>query len=206
MRSHIIDYPSPQKIAAIPIPETVMVYGLLLADSVDFRHLVITEWDGQESSVTRHPWEENPAEMVTELIKRDLEASGLFEKTVDQWSTARYRYALEGKLIGLHGVIKDGKAKAVVEAEMTFMDFDSPFGAKKTIMKKTYKIEVPSVDTTPASIVRAVNLGIRRLSERIRSDVRQALETPNGAGNGEKKPVLPESAVRFSLNGAVRLH
>ncbi|MDQ7783476.1 MAG: ABC-type transport auxiliary lipoprotein family protein [Desulfomonilaceae bacterium] len=183
VRYHVIDYPTPQKPAESSIPDKLMVYRFLLTDAVDVYHLVVTSADDKERTITLQRWEFDPSDMVTELIQRDLDASGLFEKTVDQWSSARYRYALEGTIKKLEGVVKDGKAAAVLHVDVTLKDFESPIGARKSIMAKDYVIEEPSVDPKPVSIVRAVNLAVRKLSEQIRNDIAATLTKEADGGN-----------------------
>jgi len=197
IRYQTIDYPKPQKVVDTPIPETLMVYHFLIGSSVDLYHLVIEQANGKEPT-TGQRWEENPSDMISELIQRDVEASGLFAKTVDQWSTARYRYALEGKLIKLGGAISEGKAEAVLEAEATLLDFEAPIGAKRKIMSKTYTIRVPSVDTTPSSIGRAMNLAVRRLSESIQHDIRKSLENTEGSEHDRGGPPVQTGEVKVS--------
>ncbi|MEW6136971.1 MAG: ABC-type transport auxiliary lipoprotein family protein [Thermodesulfobacteriota bacterium] len=192
IKYHIIDYPKPSRSLDVPIPDTVMVYHFLMGDSVDLYALAI-EHQGQEGTKTLHRWEQNPSDMITDLILRDLEASGTFAKAVDQWSASRYRYALEGKLTKLRGVVSNGKAEAVLEAEAALFDFETPLGARKRIMKKTYTIRAPSVDTDPGSIARAMNLAVRRLSERIRSDILESLgkEEQTESPTQEPRPLSP---------------
>lgn len=200
IRYQAIDYPKPEKVVDTPIPETLMVYHFLIGSSVDLYHLVIEQANGKDSTAGQR-WEENPSDMISELIQRDVEASGLFAKTVDQWSTARYRYALEGKLIKLGGVVSKGKAEAVLEAEATLLDFEAPIGSKRKIMSKTYTITVPSVDTNPTSIGRAMNLAVRRLSESIQHDIRKSLENTEGSEHDRGGPPVQTGEVRVS-----RLH
>jgi len=157
-----------------------MVYRFLPAPSVETHALVISEAGGKDRSILVHRWEENPANMVTELIIRDLDSSGLFDKTVDQLSNARYRYALEGTIRNLQGIVADGKAKALIEAEVTLIDFETPMGATKSVLKKTYRIETPSVDTQPDSIVKALNGAARELSANLRRDIRAAIRGDDG--------------------------
>lgn len=194
IKYHIIDYPKPGKSLDVPILDTVMVYHFLMGDSVDLYALVIEHQD-QKGTKALHRWEQNPSDMITDLILRDLEASGTFAKAVDQWSASRYRYALEGKLTKLRGLVSNGKAEAVLEADAALFDFETPLGARKRIMKKTYTIRVPSVDTDPASIARAMNMAVRRLSERIRSDILESLgkeEQTEGPGQQPRPPLPPE--------------
>ena len=89
-----------------------MIYRFLPASSVDIDTLVVSQSPGTEKSALLHRWEDNPADMITELVLRDLDSSGLFEKTVDQLSSARYRYALEGIIRNLQGTVTDGEGES----------------------------------------------------------------------------------------------
>lgn len=173
---HSFKYPSPVKQETLSIPETLMVYQFLLDRSVDTYSLVITESSGNEKFFQLHRWEENPADMMTELVQRDLHSSGLFERTVDQQSNAKYRYALEGNIRTLQGLIKDGKGSAVIVVDVNLTDFEARPGAQKTLLKKTYNIDVPSNGTDPDSIIKSLNIGIKEFSDRLRTDLRALLQ------------------------------
>lgn len=192
---HAFDYPLPQKtIKAGPITsDTLMVYRFLLAPSVDGYTLVISESGGKENPVLLHQWKDNPADMVTDLLLRDLQNSGFFGKTVDQMSTARYRYALEGTIRNLQGVVKDEKGKALLEADVTLIDFDSPVGTRKDLLRKSYQIEAPSVDGRPESIVKALNMAVSELSQQIRQDIDSSLkqQAEQAEPSKDRKPPKP---------------
>ncbi len=172
---HTFNYPSPPRENEPGIPETVMVYNFLLDPTVEMHALAISYSKDGQTSIMKHRWQENPADMITELVLRDLANSGLFEKAVDQLSTARYRYALEGVIHNLQGVVRNGKSSALIEIEATLVDFDAPPGKDKNLLKKTYRMEVPSTDDKPESMVAALNLGLRDFSAQLRTDIRTAL-------------------------------
>jgi ABC-type uncharacterized transport system auxiliary subunit len=173
---HAFDYPPPVKETQPPIPGTLMVYRFLPAPSVDIDSLVVSQSLGTEKAALLHRWEDNPADMITELVLRDLDSSGLFEKTVDQLSSARYRYALEGIIRNIQGTVTDGKGKALIAIEATVIDFEARVGLEKNLLKKLYKIEIPSQDATSDSIIKALNLAVKEFSERLRDDIRAAVE------------------------------
>jgi ABC-type uncharacterized transport system auxiliary subunit len=172
---YAFEYPAPQKETGTPIPETLMVYRFLLARSVSIESLSISESKDGEKSMMAYNWGENPADMITELVLRDFQSSHLFDRTVDQLSPARYRYALEGAVRDLQGVVKDGKARAVLQVDATLTDFEAPKGGQKTLMKKEYLIELPSTDTSPESIMKAMNATVKQLSEQLRRDIRSTV-------------------------------
>lgn len=176
MMYHTFNYPSPERDSKATIPETLMVYRFLVADTVDLRSLVVSRTQGKGESVVLHRWQESPADMITELVLRDLANAGPFAKTVDQLSPSRYRYAVEGTIFNLQGVVKDGKANAVIDAEVTLTDFEPPPGGNKNLMKRRYRIQQPTEDLSPKAIVRALNLAVKELSERIRADISTSME------------------------------
>jgi ABC-type uncharacterized transport system auxiliary subunit len=172
---YALEYPSPQKEAGAPIPDTLMVYRFLLARSVSMESLMISESKAGQKSNSTYNWEENPADMITELVLRDFQSSNLFDRTVDQLSPALYRYALEGSIRDLQGVIRDGKAVAVLHMDATLTDFEPAKGGARTLMKKDYLIELPCADTSPESIMKALNSAVKQFSERLRHDIRSAI-------------------------------
>ncbi len=172
---HTFNYPSPPREHDPGVPETVMVYNFLLDPTIEMHALAISYSKDGQTSIMKHRWQENPADMITELVLRDLANAGLFEKAVDQLGTGRYRYALEGVIHNLQGVVRNGKSSGLIEIEATLVDFDAPPGKDKNLLKKTYRIEVPSTDDKPESMVAALNLGLRDFSAQLRNDIRTAL-------------------------------
>lgn len=187
---HAFDYTSPVKETQLTIPGTLMVYRFLPAPSVNIDSLVVSQSSGTEKIALLHRWEDNPADMITELVLRDLDRSGLFEKSVDQLSSARYRYALEGIIRDLQGIVTDGKGKALIAIEATLIDFEARVGMEKILLKKLYKIEIPSQDATPDSIIKALNLAVKEFSDRLRDDIRAAVE-PKAPEQEKKAPRKP---------------
>ncbi len=173
---NLFDYPVPHEHSVGALPETLMVYRFLLSPEIDARHLVITKKGKKSESVYYQQWKYNPADMITDLILRDLDKSGLFERTVGQLSSMRYRYALEGKVLDLRGVLQDGKCRAVLEAEVELLDFEAPLGGDKSVMKRRYSIEVPCKDDTPGAVVDGLNQAVKQLSQRVHEDLRNALQ------------------------------
>lgn len=166
------------------VGDTLMVYRFLLSPEIDSTYLEL-------SKPGRHPelndyqrWKYNPADMITDLIIRDLDRSGIFGHTVGQLSNVRYRYAMEGKILDLRGLNTDGKCRAVIEAEVELRDFEAPLGGDKTVMKHRYPIEIPCEDCTPRAVVKGLNEAVQELSNRLRKDLRSALfkEPPTQSG------------------------
>ncbi|MFC1835896.1 ABC-type transport auxiliary lipoprotein family protein [Thermodesulfobacteriota bacterium] len=176
---HSINYPLPVFDTAAPLAETLMVYRFLVSPAVNTQYLVVKKTQGKKKSVSQYPWNSNPAEMITDLLQRDLVGAGLFKKTLGQFSAEPYRFALEGRINQLAGQVINGKPTALVDVEVVLIDFDAPFGNESTLLKKRYKIATPCKKTDPDAIVEGINQGLLDLSQRLMGDVRALLEKPS---------------------------
>ncbi len=173
----LLDYPGPTRTSPSQVPETLMVYRFLLAPTVDSYSLVITKSAGKEQSLAKHRWNHSPADMITDLIQRDLDRAGPFSRTVSQFSNVSYRYALEGKIVELHGLERKGKIFAVVKVEVVLTDFEAPPGRNKSVLKQNYSVETPCRDSEAQSVVQGLVKGTQEFSERLRRDITAALRS-----------------------------
>jgi ABC-type uncharacterized transport system auxiliary subunit len=172
---HSFSYPPPASISQSPAPGTLMIYRFLLDPSIERNFLVVNRDKGKNSSMTYHRWSESPADMITDLIQRDLSNSGLFRRVVGQLSSDRYRYALEGKIRELRGETKEGKSAAIVAVQAELTDFGVPLGGEKQLMEERYRVVMPCKNSSPPAIVRGLNAAVKELSKRLRNDIRDSL-------------------------------
>lgn len=172
---HAINYPAPKPHMESPISDTIMVYRFLMDSSVDTHYLLISDSKTKTKPVSHHAWIHDPSEMITELVTRDMESSGLFQKAVDQTSNLPYRYALEGTITKFEGKINNGNGSSLIEVEVKLIDFEPQSVGQKLLIKKVYTIRNLSTDTTPESLVKALNAGVKELSEKIRNDAKLSL-------------------------------
>lgn len=177
---YALDYPPPSKVSETPINETLMVYHFLLDPSVDPNYLIVSRPQGADKPAMLHRWKDNPADMIAELTVRDVENAGIFQHVVDQFSNLPYRYALEGTIRKLQGVMKDGKVSAVIELEAVLVDFEARGRGEKPVLAKAYQAEVPSQSSSPDAIVAALNKAMMEISSQLRDDIRSALTNKTG--------------------------
>lgn len=175
MQPVILNYEPPSRTTRATIPNNVMVYQFLLAESVNPQYLTIAEQGQSASQKPLQSWRENPAEMITNLTLRDLARSGLFEHAVDQFSTASYRYALDGTVRAIQGYVRNGKSLAVLHVEVSLIDFEVAWASDKTIFTKTYHVEIPCKDSSAQAIAAGLNLAVAEYSRQLRADLETLL-------------------------------
>jgi ABC-type uncharacterized transport system auxiliary subunit len=193
---HSFNYPVPTRNRTAPAAGAIMVYRFLMGPSVDTQYLLVSQPAQEKKPVRYHRWSRNPADMITRLIERDLERSGLFEKAIDQASTAPYRYALEGEITDLRGIMTEEQTLAAVDAKVALIDFEAPIGSDKTRLERQYEIRYPCKSSKPADIVAGLNEAVGELSRKLRADIRKqlALGPSNEAEDEKTDTPLPQEA------------
>jgi ABC-type uncharacterized transport system auxiliary subunit len=174
--SQFLDYPAPVQRSGESIPHTLLVYQFLLDPSVDDSGLTISKRKDDDQNSHVHRWQANPSDMITDLIRRDLQSSGIFKRIVDQFSMAPYRYSLDGTVRELDAIVRDGKVLARIRIDVNLTDFEAARRGGKTLLKKEYHTETPASDMTYAAIVASMNRGLSEFSSQLRSDIRTAVQ------------------------------
>jgi ABC-type uncharacterized transport system auxiliary subunit len=176
LRSFILDHPSPNRVLTTPIAQTVMVYQFLLGPTVNPEFLMVSRPDSSPTRTKIRRWRENPADRITDLTLRDVASTGLFYRTVDQFSAMPYRYALEGTVQAIEGKIAQGKGLAILRVEANLIDFEASWTSDKILLNKVYLVEIPSKDPSAGGIAAALNRATEEYSQRLRRDLRSILE------------------------------
>jgi ABC-type uncharacterized transport system auxiliary subunit len=166
-----LQYEPPSRAAASTLPDPVMVYQFQLAASVNPQYVMVSEPGSAGPPRVVQRWRENPAEMITNLTLRDLAQAGLFAGTVDQFSSAAYRYALDGTVRAIEGRVTDGKVAAVLTVEVSLIDFEVKWAGNKTLFTKVYHVETPCKDSSSDSIAGGLSTAVAEYSRRLRQDL-----------------------------------
>jgi ABC-type uncharacterized transport system auxiliary subunit len=171
MQPLALHYEPPSRRSASAFPDTVMVYQFLLAASVNPQYVMVSELGSAGPPRVVQRWQENPAVMITNLTLRDVAQSGLFAGTVDQFSNAGYRYALDGTVRAIEGRVTDGKAAVVLTVEVSLIDFEGKRPGDKTPFTKVYHVETPCKDSSSGAIAEGLNTAVAEYSRRLRQDI-----------------------------------
>jgi ABC-type uncharacterized transport system auxiliary subunit len=180
-----LDYPPAEKEGPAPFRGTLMIYRLLSGPTVDSYSMKIVDTTKEEASTSNQRWEQSPADMITGLLLRDIEQAALFQKTTDQSGEDSYRFALEGTLQNIGGLVAKEGVFAVLEAQFVLIDFESHGSASQELLKRTYHFKIPCKHSGIEAISAALNVAVSELSNSVRRDVRLALDNM-GAPRSDK--------------------
>ncbi len=167
-----LDYPSPalKSIAVLDCVVGVRRFGI--ASAFDHDRLVEKEKDLRTTQTYYYRWVTNPRMMLSELLMRDLLASGGFKAVVMMPANVLTDYEINGFV---QEILKDNslsQSKVRVAMNMILLQSSlSPQEANRIVFQKTYASEKPCSPGGPTGVAKAMSAAYQEISERIQCDV-----------------------------------
>jgi cholesterol transport system auxiliary component len=118
-----------------------------------------------------HKWRANPADVVTYLLRRDLQQSGLFKAVVTRESRLPSAYVLEGSVDEFLEWNKKTGWEAYLSLSVTLMQENEPDISKKILLQKSYFSSKPCRQKTPGALAEAMSLAMSEISAQIMLDI-----------------------------------
>jgi cholesterol transport system auxiliary component len=116
-----------------------------------------------------------PGGMVTEAVRRWLQAAGPFGGVVGTGAPAEPDYALRGRLRALYGDYRTGEPAAVMEIEFTLTALHQQGNA--VLLDRSYPAQVPLAGRSPADLVTGLNAALKDILTSLTADLREALRS-----------------------------
>lgn len=122
-----------------------------------------------------HQWRGTPPVLVMDYLRRDMQKSGLFQAVSGVGSAIRATHQVEG--IVEQWLEQDAPEhwQATAELTITLLDQRTAIIPDKVLFQRTYKESLPCTQKDPAAVVEAMSRVMQKLSERIITDVYQAV-------------------------------
>lgn len=116
-------------------------------------------------------WVAPPKLIVYEQVLKQFKASGAFKNVVEVPSTARPDYILNGKLIAFEEWDEDEKwyGKAGLSLELYHRD------TREIVWKSTVTEVTSATERTPAEVVKAISISLRKLTAQAIGDIKNEL-------------------------------
>ncbi len=173
---YVLNYPPPA-----PVEQSQRLQAALKVERLGSLPLVNTQkmlvmLDGQEvTQITDHRWQSYPADMVSSLLSRDLQAARRYKAVFDPDSSQLPRFRLEGGVIQFMEKQGKGGNRAVLRLELTLLDNHQHDVLKQVMYQKGYAHGVPLAGGGGPALAQAMSQALAALSPRIRSDLAAAI-------------------------------
>lgn len=156
---YAIEMPSASAPAGAPAYPVALLIGRMTAPSVyrDTR-IIYQTGPAEMGAYEYHRWVDVPADMLTNLLLRQLRASGRYETVQPLSSNASGDYVIRGQLYEFTEVNNGGSMTARVAFEMDVFEYASG----KTVWSKHYSSSEPVSGTDISAVVAAFDRNVRR--------------------------------------------
>ncbi len=195
MEYFTLDYPSPSPVAPEPLGDVLMLRRFQTSAPYGTDRLVVRESVFSTDFYYYKRWATNPAPMVTDLVFRDLTASGLFRAVVAGPGFLPQNYEMAATLESFRAVKVVGGWETEVVLSVLFYPYspDSHRPATEKVLQKRYRMTSPCHDNTGEAIVASLSHCMQQLSRALIQDLKAYLASgssdstsPEGESPGTK--------------------
>jgi ABC-type uncharacterized transport system auxiliary subunit len=123
-----------------------------------------------------HRWRANPADMVTQLLKRDLKKSGVITAVLDEDSRFPYTHTLEGSVDEFLESDFGRIWHAKLTVSITLMKQDGLDIVEGILLQKTYQASMALKRNNPGALAEAMSRAMAEVSEKIIRDIHANLQ------------------------------
>ncbi len=116
-----------------------------------------------------------PGGMLTEAVRRWLQATGPFGSVVGMGALAGSDYALRGRLRALYGDYRTGEPAAVMEIEFTLIALHQR--GEGMLLDRSYPARVPLDGRSPGDLVTGLNSALKDILTTLTADLREAMRS-----------------------------
>lgn len=177
IESYLIDYPSPVFDKQSPVNDTIGIDRFRAACAYNSRNMIFRREDRTVDSFNYNRWAVNPADMVGDMLLRDMQQSGLFRAVFSRYALEEGRYILQGGVEEFFLRMDKNGRRAVVSLEMTLKDIKQKEATRRILFQRKYREEEALQTPSPEGYCGAMSLALERLSRRITTDVYQTIKT-----------------------------
>ncbi len=171
------EYPSPAFPDRAPLDETVKVDRFVAAQAFSDTSMVYSSAPFKRDVYNYSWWDENPGDMVTDFILRDLRNSGLYRAVFSYRSDVEARFHLDGGIDEFLEVDGAEGSKAVVAVTVTLLDSAQKDVGKRVVFQKNYRVTAPMEGKTPQALARGMSAAMEQLSGQLQTDIYNSIKS-----------------------------
>lgn len=172
VREYRLDYISPA-INSTPLPAVLHVSRFRAAAVYARQPIVYRDGAYATGTYFYHRWIANPANMLADLLARDLAASGLYRAVQQGASMLPADYELGGEVDEIEERVDKEGCRAHLKLRVLLIRSrakDNPL-----VMRQSYVAEAPCPSRTPEAFVAAMSRAVQDVSARLQRDVYDAI-------------------------------
>jgi cholesterol transport system auxiliary component len=172
---YTLEYDPPQIRGLEPLPVVLGVERFSVAPTYNSNQIIYRDHSFKRDSYSYHRWRNDPGDLVTYFLGRDLQQSGLFKAVLCCDSSLPASHMVEGAVDEFFEWDLENKWNAVFTISITLMAADEPDTSKRILFQKTYAAKKACKHRNPQALAEAMSLAMKDVSREIIKDIHSHL-------------------------------
>jgi len=182
LRQYLLEYPPPRVSGLASLPVAVQVGRFSAAPGVDSQQMFFAPQGQERDHYPYHRWLVGPAQLVSEVLLRDLTACGLFQAALGPHSLQQARFVIEGGVQSFLERDQGERAQARLELVLTLLDASQAELYRRVMFQRTYQAQQDMSAQSGPALAAAMSQAMASLSPRIIREVHAAIQKRLEAG------------------------
>lgn len=181
VRTFRLDYPAPAAAGTAPLPVTVRVVPFGIVAAYDRQGFTYRE-GGYDLGVDYYNrWVGSPAGLITDLVARDLAASGSVQAVLQAPSALASDYEINGQIEILEEQDDAGACAAHLRLRILVVRIRSA-KRRQVLLQEGFAADEPCRRGDPAAYAEAMSRAVQRVSSQLRAAALDAIARDAGSG------------------------
>lgn len=178
VRLHVLDYPTPRLASVTPVPEVLLLERFSASRLAAGTEMVFSAGTFQQGVYGGQRWRVSPADMVTDFLRRDLRAAGLFKAVLTPRDLEAPRFILQGGLEEFRETGEGTGRKALLAATVTLLDGSRREVPGQVLFQKSLRVETEVRQPGAAGLAEAMNRAMPQFAALVTAEIAAALTAP----------------------------
>jgi ABC-type uncharacterized transport system auxiliary subunit len=175
VRQYVLDYPAPRVESRSTVKELLRVERFAAARLYAGSEMVVSRGAYRRDDYQQHRWRANPADLVTDFLKRDLRQAGLFQAVLGARDAEETRFVLAGEVTEFVEIDEGKNRRAALAATLTLSDLTCSDISCRVLFQKAYRCEAPFTGEGATGYAEAMSRAMAQFSAQLITDIDRAI-------------------------------
>ncbi len=177
IESYLLNYSAPSWDKPYKLNTSVKFNRFSIAAAYNSANMIFRKDSYSLDTFNYSRWAVNPADMIADILLRDIRESGFFRAVFSRHDMDEGRFLISGGIEEFYLDMSKGDKTAVISISVSLKDTLEKETGKRIMFQKKYFREEPLQESSPRGYCQAASQAMRIISEQIINDVYAAVKT-----------------------------
>ena len=177
VRNWVLEYPAPAPAKGKALPAVIKVKRFGAAPGYNTQDMVFRPGVNERGTYPYNRWLLQPADMVGDLLARDLRAAKSYRAVLGPQQSGRARFELEGGVLECLELDNPQGWQARLSLHITLLDLSQNNLPERVLLQKDYTQVEFILQKGAQGLALSISRAAQTLSKKIRADLHEAVKT-----------------------------